>query len=260
MKHNTTRAVAVTALTVAALTTMAGTATADTGSVPAATAPDAVTVQILPGVQFTESPSTGRATYRTPMGSVDVDNGKMRLEDAQGRTINTPLTASTPSTPETRPTIAADSPVAVAVAVADHPAALVATSPAPAAAPLPADPTGDAYRAWRAAGPYTTLAGTVGGMVGGVGGVAIGCPFGAVTGGTLMTLESLGSLTIAGAIGGCIVGAGVLGAAGSGALGLLTGVPIGVAVAIQKYNEMQAKRAQGIDPSVTAPLPDPAAG
>lgn len=238
MKHNTTRAIAVTTLAAAALAATAGTAAADTHPTPA----DAVTVEILPGVQFTVSPSAGQGTYTTGLGSIAVENGTIRLEDAQGRPVDTPFTA--PAQNATAP-----EPIA---GIVERPVA-DPISPTAVGAPIPADPLADANAAWKAAGPYSGLAGAIGGMVGGVGGAAIGCPAGVLTGGTLMSIVSLSTLTIPGIISGCIVGAGLVGALGAGAGLLVTSVPVGVAVATQKYNEMQAQRAAGIVPTAPAP-------
>lgn len=249
MKH-TSRAVAVTALTAVALATAAGTASADqiqptpdTSQQPADS--DRVSVEIVPGLQFIGALSDNSASLVTPIGSLVMQGGRIDLQDNASHTVfGTPLdTAADPTTQDAVPAATTDAATPARVDEAR-------TVAVDAAAPAPANPLVDLNQAWNEARPYSNLAMGITTTAGSVIGAAIGCPLGVVTGGTLGTIVSAGTLTIPVAIASCLAGAAIVGAFGM-LLGTAASLPVAAAVTADKYNKIQAQRAAGITP--TAP-------
>lgn len=78
-----------------------------------------------------------------------------------------------------------------------------------------------------------------GAKIGSALGILIGCPAGALTGGTFSALVSLGSLTPLGLIGGCIIGTGLGGTLGSIG-GAITGLPVLIQSGTEQYQKLQA--------------------
>ncbi len=217
MKY-TTAGTTVTALTAVAVAFGAGSAHADTTP----TDPGKVGVQVAPGIQFTGATSDNSSMLTTPAGTVTMHGGQVSVQNAARQQVfGTPLqtVAGDPATP----------------------AAIPAAAPtAPAAS---GNVLGDVHTAWQQAGAYTGLAAGIGGMAGGFAGAAVGCPIGAITLGSMVTVMSATALTVPGMIGGCMGGA-AMGAAVGGMLGAgAVGIPVGVAVTVDKYNRMQAQRA-----------------
>ncbi|WP_328401420.1 hypothetical protein [Nocardia sp. NBC_00403] len=89
-------------------------------------------------------------------------------------------------------------------------------------------------------------------MVGTVAGVVVGCPLGAVTGGTLTVLTTAGVLTPIGVVGGCILGGLTLGGLGGTIGAAITGLPALATTANEQYNALHAKG------FVAAPIDTPA--
>lgn len=137
-----------------------------------------------------------------------------------------------------------------AAATADMAAAPIESSAVAVQVAAPGgDFLADARAAWNAAGPHTGLAAGTGAAAGGLIGIAVGCPLGAVTGGALTTVVSGGVLTIPGAITGCVVGSVAVGGFGASVGSVAVGLPVGIAVATQKYNDIQAQRAAHAAPA-----------
>ncbi|MEV6336188.1 hypothetical protein AB0M12_15875 [Nocardia vinacea] len=221
MKH-TTQALAVTALTAVALAIAGGAAHADSNVQDAAppSSTDEVSVPVAPGVTFTGSTVDGSSVLVTSAGSVTTRAGQVDVRDADQRhVLGTPIES-----------------VAGNVQVAET-----------AAAPVPVggsgDVVGDLNLAWRAAGPYTGLATSVGATAGALIGAAVGCPLGAVTLGSLATVMSAAVLTVPGMVGGCLAGAATTAAFGSMIGTVAVGLPVGLAVTAQKFNEIQSGHA-----------------
>jgi hypothetical protein len=121
----------------------------------------------------------------------------------------------------------------------------------PGAAPTgPVDPGQEYLNAFTGVAGAFANDSTVGRVIGTAAGVVIGCPLGAVTGGTL-TL-AMPALTPVGAIGGCIIGAGTLGFFGGLAGSIISGSPATVTALGEQYNSLHAK---GL---IAAPGPDAA--
>ncbi|MFG3520897.1 hypothetical protein ACGF5S_11570 [Nocardia nova] len=103
----------------------------------------------------------------------------------------------------------------------------------------PVDPTTEYLNA------FDTIAGawandsTVGQVVGTAAGLAVGCPLGAITGGTLTIPVPV--LTPIGIVGGCILGAGTLGFLGGMAGGIATGGPSLANAVGDQYNSLHSK-------------------
>ncbi|MFF0498376.1 hypothetical protein ACFYU5_18350 [Nocardia aobensis] len=108
-----------------------------------------------------------------------------------------------------------------------------------APAGTPVDPTTEYLNA------FDTIAGawaddsTVGQVVGTAAGLAVGCPLGAITGGTLTIPVPV--LTPIGIVGGCILGAGTLGFLGGMAGGIVTGGPSLANAVGDQYNSLHSK-------------------
>ncbi|NKY44458.1 hypothetical protein [Nocardia cerradoensis] len=128
--------------------------------------------------------------------------------------------------------------------VAGEPGTRVDPAPAgtpvdPAPAGTPVDPTTEYLNA------FDTIAGawaddsTVGQVVGTAAGLAVGCPLGAITGGTLTIPVPV--LTPIGVVGGCILGAGTLGFLGGMAGGIVTGGPSLANAVGDQYNSLHSK-------------------
>ncbi|MFE7801566.1 hypothetical protein [Nocardia sp. NPDC057440] len=216
-----TRAATVTALTAVAVAIAAGTAGADPAQAPDA---DTVSVEVMPGVEFTGAASDNSSVLNTPIGSVTMRDGQVAVQDAAQRPLlGAPLDTAAGSPAESM-TI---------------PAAPIATGQG--------DLLADLHQAWHQAGPYTGLAAGIGGTAGAFAGMVVGCPIGAVTLGSMATVMSAAVLTVPAMIGGCLAGAGTTAAFGGMVGSVAVGVPVGIAVAVDKYNQIQAKRANGTD-------------
>ncbi|MGK8557298.1 hypothetical protein [Nocardia gipuzkoensis] len=122
-----------------------------------------------------------------------------------------------------------------------------------AAAPIAGGPEMSASdrfdQALAVAGGQFALAAGVGSMAGGLTGLIVGCVVGAATGGTIFTLVSLATLTVPGAVAGCLTLAPALTAIGAVVGGALLGIPVG----INAYLQMQQKLS-----APAAPQPQPA--
>ncbi|MFF0501613.1 hypothetical protein ACFYU5_34825 [Nocardia aobensis] len=64
-----------------------------------------------------------------------------------------------------------------------------------------------------------------------------------MTGGTLMALASLGTMTLPAAAAGCIGGAVAFGGLGAAVGGAGLAIPVGIAAGVQKYNQLQVQHA-----------------
>jgi hypothetical protein len=88
----------------------------------------------------------------------------------------------------------------------------------------------------------------LGKTVGTAAGIVVGCPVGAITGGSLTALASLGTLTPLGVVGGCLIGAGSLSLIGPLAGGAITGLPAAIGSAAVQIQHLHSERI------VSAPL------
>lgn len=211
----TTQAFAVTTLAAVAVAIGGGAAHADA---PGQAQPsDKVSVEIAPGVTFTGSTADGSSVLSTSAGSVTTRDGRIDVRDAAQRfVLGTPIES-----------VAGNADAATAVA-----------PPAPIAGS--GDVLGDLNQAWRAAGAYTGLAAGVGGTAGALIGAAVGCPIGAITLGSMATVMSAAALTVPGMVGGCLAGAGTTAAFGGMVGSVAVGLPVGLAMTAQKYDEIRA--------------------
>ncbi|NKY43620.1 hypothetical protein [Nocardia cerradoensis] len=124
------------------------------------------------------------------------------------------------------------------------------TGTAPSATPI--DPGTEYLNAFTAVTGAFASDSTVGRVVGTAAGVAIGCPLGAVTGGSLTIAAPV--LTPVGIVGGCILGAGALGFVGGTVGSIISGSPALVNALGQQYSSLHSK---GL---IAAPLPDSGTG
>ncbi|WP_433602371.1 hypothetical protein ACQPXH_11855 [Nocardia sp. CA-135953] len=136
-----------------------------------------------------------------------------------------------------------------AMADADSPNAAAAT-PAPAVTPV--DPGAEYLNAINAVTGAFALDSTSGRLIGTAAGVIIGCPLGAVTGGSLTIAMPV--LTPVGIVGGCIIGGSALGFLGGTVGSLVTGSGPAANAMNQQYNSLRSKGliAQEVPASDTA--------
>ncbi|MCP2320142.1 hypothetical protein APR12_005523 [Nocardia amikacinitolerans] len=225
---------ALVAATIAAIATAAaaGTAHAD----PAATqAPEItnLTTEVLPGVQYTSNLADQSVVIDTPFGKLTALGSQFQVQDASGATIA--------GTSFSTPPLAADETVAGSVSTSETmPASALVNAATPVNAPGSPSPQDRFDQALGAAAGQFALAAGVGGMVGGLTGLTVGCLAGAVTGGTLFTLVSLGTLTVPAALTGCVGGAAMLGAVLSPLGAAALGIPVGIAAFAQMQNKLNA--------------------
>ncbi|MGW0250523.1 hypothetical protein ACWDYH_28220 [Nocardia goodfellowii] len=138
-------------------------------------------------------------------------------------------------------TIAAGTATGTAVAAPELPAATAPGVPGPAPADAPAgpvDPTTAYLGAIDALGMAWSSNSLMGQVVGTAAGLAVGCPLGALTGGTLTMVMPV--LTPVGIVGGCILGAGAMGFLGGIAGSLITGGPALADAFGQQYGSLRA--------------------
>lgn len=116
------------------------------------------------------------------------------------------------------------------------------SAPAPPSVPGGShdDVTADLHQAVVAAEQQSGLATSLGVLAGSGVGMAVGCPLGAVTGGSLTTLLTAGTLTVPVAVMGCLLGGSAVGGAGALVGGALLAVPVGVAAGVQTFNALRA--------------------
>ncbi|MEV0247259.1 hypothetical protein AB0H76_11770 [Nocardia sp. NPDC050712] len=231
-----TQGPALTALTAVALGIAAGTATADPALSDAAQ-PGSLSVTLAPGIQYTDGGSNGAAVLTTPLGSVAMRAGQFDLRDGAGQTV-------------------AGTPIDTTGLAAEDTAAPAA---APAAAPVAEENTTaiDLLVAVKVANGHMASAFAVGGAAGSVIGAAIGCPFGILTGGTLLTAATAGTLILPVMAATCLVGAVAFGGLGATVGGLAVAIPVGIAAGTATFHHMQAERAAGRDPLQELQQPTP---
>ncbi|MCX4090834.1 hypothetical protein [Nocardia sp. alder85J] len=240
-----TQGATLTALTaMAAMAIAAGTANADPVN------PDpqqrTMTVDLAPGVQYTGNVAENAAVVRTPIGSIAMRAGQIGIQDAAGNALyGAPVQAIGPTSP-------ADTGAAASAPAA----ASVADSTEAAAAPVArqAQPVGDfnadLHAAVEAADGQMGLAMGLGVLGGSLIGIAVGCPIGIATGGTLMALASVGTLTLPALVAGCVVGATAVGGLGATVGGVVAALPVGIATGVATFNQLQAQHGT---PAQTAP-------
>ncbi|WP_063041598.1 hypothetical protein [Nocardia pseudovaccinii] len=103
----------------------------------------------------------------------------------------------------------------------------------------PVDPGAEYLQAFDAIAGAWAGTSIVGQVVGTASGIAVGCPLGAVTGGTL-TLPTL-VLTPVGVVGGCVVGAAALGFLGGVVGGIVSGGPSLANAIGEQYSSLRSK-------------------
>lgn len=226
---------AVTTLLAAVVVTAAGAAHAD-GPAAAPPPPDRMHTELAPGIAFDDNIGTSIAAVRTPLGTVAVQPGTFGVRDAAGNTmlgtpIDTPAATAVGGEPDRHPT---SSDIAGQANTAAEPAQ-----------PAPGNLMSDINQSVAAAAPHMGLGMAVGALGGSVIGIALGCPFGIATGGTLLSLASAGTMTIPAVAATCVVGAVAVGGLGTGLGGAAVAIPVGIAAGTQKFNQLQAQRAQG---------------
>ncbi|WP_067662855.1 hypothetical protein [Nocardia miyunensis] len=241
MKRSTHSA-AVTALIATAVVVAAGAAHADT--TPATTpSQDWLHTELAPGVVFADDVATGIAAVRTPSGTVAVRPNGFDLRDAAGNTVlGTPI--DLPATPEA--TTVEAPPPRTSSDIASRPNTVAAQS-------APEDLMSDINQSVAAAAPHMGLAMAVGALGGSVIGIALGCPFGIATGGTLLSLATLGTMTIPAVVATCAVGAVAVGGLGASLGGAAVAIPVGIAAGTQKFDQLQGQQGQSRTPSPTRP-------
>ncbi|MFB7720030.1 hypothetical protein [Nocardia sp. NPDC056100] len=233
---------ALTALTAVALGLAAGTATADPGALPTESPrSDSMSITLAPGVQFQDGGAGGTALLTTPIGSVAMRAGQFDLRDVTGQT----LAGTSIDTSELGDIAGVPDPL---VGDGVNPAAVE-----PAVASV-ADDNGtavDLVVAIKTANAHMASALAVGGVAGSVLGAIVGCPFGVLTGGTLLTAASAGTMILPVMAATCLVGAVAVGGLGATVGGLAVAIPVGLAAGTATFNHMQAERAAGRDPLLT---------
>lgn len=232
--NRTTQGVALTTFTAAAVAMAAGVAAAaPENGVPAdAQQSQSVTADVAPGVRYSDNLATGATLLATPFGTVTMRAGQFDVRDATGHTVA--------GTPIENTGIPAVTPRAAAFAPAPRPEL---ATPAAASVQPAADPMSDLNQAVEAANPHMGAALAVGTAVGSVVGALIGCPFGIATGGTLLSLASVGTLTVPALAATCLVGAVAVGGFGAVVGGVGLAIPVGIAAGVEKYNQLQAQHA-----------------
>ncbi|MBY8856885.1 hypothetical protein K7711_10390 [Nocardia sp. CA2R105] len=239
--------IGATALAASAVAASGATANAAPATTNQSPASNAVTVQILPGVEYTGDPTTQSTRIVTPIGTVTSAGSQFAVQDAQGKSLwgNTnasPAPATSTDRVATRPAWqAAPSQARTdSVAAAVQPVSnVVPATPVDKPTAGPVDQQSDFEGALGMAATNFGLASGVGSTIGGVTGALIGCPLGVVTGGALTAPTVV--LTPLGAAVGCVVGIATVGGAGALVGGAALGIPVGIASAVQMYNTLHAK-------------------
>ncbi|WP_019927602.1 hypothetical protein [Nocardia sp. BMG111209] len=228
-----TQGATLTALTaMAAVAIAAGTANADTVSQDPQQ--KSITVDLAPGVQYTGNVAQNAAVINTPIGSVAMRAGQIGIQDAAGNALyGAPVQAISPADTG----VAAPAPAAASVAEVTDPAA----APVGRQAQPVGDFNSDLHTAIETANGQMGLAMGVGVLGGSIVGIIAGCPFGIATGGTLMALASLGTLTVPAIVASCLVGATAVGGLGATVGGVLAAVPVGIATGVSTFNQLQAQ-------------------
>lgn len=234
----TTQSATVTAFLAAAVVAATGAAHAD-GVSAVTPPPDRMHTELAPGVTFDDNIGAGVAAVRTPLGTVAVQPGTLGVRDAAGNTvlgtaIDVPAAAAEGADPSRRP---------ASSDIAGH-----ANTAAGTAQAAPGDLMSDINQSVAAAGPHMGLGMAVGALGGSLIGIALGCPFGIATGGTLLSLASAGTMTIPAVAASCVVGAVAVGGLGASLGGAAVAIPVGIAAGTQKFNQLQAQKAQASAP------------
>ncbi len=148
-------------------------------------------------------------------------------------------------------TLAAGTAAAESATPQQNPAPAAA---APSAPPAATDPVTAYTQAFVAVSGAFANDSTLGRVIGTGAGMVIGCPLGALTGGSLATVASLGTLTPIGIVGGCIIGAAGLGFVGGTVGSIISGSPAIATAMQQQYTQLHA---EGF---IAAPVPSQATG
>ncbi|WP_433521375.1 hypothetical protein ACQPZ2_29080 [Nocardia pseudovaccinii] len=209
------------------------------GQVSSGSDPDVVSVELVPGVQYTGNVHDNTTAISTPFGTLTTIGGQLQVAGVDGGTVfGEPSMAVAPQSRTVIPAPAtssslSDGPVEGDTIPGDSP---ILGRVAASATPEATDPLADFEAALAVAGGNFGLAAGVGSMAGGLVGMAIGCPLGIVTGGALTSVTVIG--TPLGMIGGCLLGAGAVGGVGAMIGGAMVGIPVGIASAAQMYNTL----------------------
>ncbi|MQY24157.1 hypothetical protein NRB20_72900 [Nocardia sp. RB20] len=137
----------------------------------------------------------------------------------------------------------ADAVNPVQPAAEPNPAAPADNSPQAA----PVDPGAEYLKAFDGIAGTFSNDSTLGRVVGTTAGVLVGCPVGAVTGGTLFI--PIAPLTPVGIVGGCLIGAAALGFVGGTVGSIISGSPATMNALTQQYQSLHSK---GL---IAAPVP-----
>jgi hypothetical protein len=224
-------------LTSVALAAAVGSAHADSGAIgQGAPQLNSVSTDIAPGIRYTDDLAANMTRVESPFGSLVLRAGQFTVRDNNGRT----LIGSAPNALAAE-NLAAPATVRDSVAAVHGTAASAAVTPAAVAAP--GDPVADLNSAVESADEHMGAAFGTGSIVGGALGILVGCPLGAVTGGSLTSLVTLGTMTLPAVIATCLAGATIAGAAGAFTGGVAFAIPVGIAAAADKYNQLQAEHA-----------------
>ncbi|MFJ4659043.1 hypothetical protein ACIP5Y_47880 [Nocardia sp. NPDC088792] len=206
---------------------------------------DALSTQILPGVQYSSSLSDGSVVIRTPFGTLTTRAGQVQIQDVTGTTI---AGAPFDSVPPAAVTVSGSG----ASAAPPKTETSLAQVEAPVAEQAAKDPADRFNQAIAVVGGQFGLAMGVGSMIGGLSGLAIGCAAGAFTGGSLFIPVSAGTLSIPAALAGCAAGGALAGGIGTMIGGAVVGIPVGIAALIQMQQKLST-------PIVSTAAPVPAA-
>lgn len=231
--HKSAQWFTAAAITAIATTVAAGAAYADPA--PAGGGDnDALSAQILPGVQYTSNLADGSVVINTPLGTLTTRGEQFQVQDAAGVTVAGTAFADAPLA-ATDSTASQSGTGATQVAATSIDGTDTAAATPVAAAP---DPSDRFNQALGVVGGQFGLASGVGAMAGGLTGLAVGCVAGALTGGSLFIPVSAGTLSLPAAAAGCVAGGVMLLAIGGAVGGALVGIPVGIAALAQMQQKL----------------------
>ncbi|AYF77353.1 hypothetical protein D7D52_30015 [Nocardia yunnanensis] len=209
-----------------------GVACADPAPVVPSSPSASIQTDILPGIHYTASIVDGSVVLKTDGGSLTLSGNQFQLLDDRGNLVaGLPLTYRRDA--EDWPIAARlDGNTAVLTPSTDPGSARPAT---PVGQPKPVASQEQWANAMATAATEFGLAISVGTLIGTLIGAPLGCVAGALTVGTITF-----PVFFAGALGGCLAGAATGVALGTAAGVVLLGVPVGIAVLLDFYNQVNA--------------------
>ncbi|MFJ4651563.1 hypothetical protein ACIP5Y_09860 [Nocardia sp. NPDC088792] len=235
-----TATIAIAALSITAVT--ANTASADTGN-------NSVTTDIAPGIHYKANVVDHSVVLATDAGSMSVKDNQFQIADNSGATVATfPLSYQRDG--KTFPIAAKiDGDTATLTPNTDPAAGQPLAPDAPTIKDIDATANPNLNQALSNLSSVATVAVAVGTLVGTVIGAAIGCIAGGAILGAGATVATIGTLTVPGAIGGCLVTGAAAAAIGVVAGTIFIGGPIIVAGLFQFAGDLLTP------PAPAAPAP-----